>query len=49
MEYLLFHNVNLLDMCSICFKDIFENKKLSLYSSQWEGLLRPYQHYVMGR
>ena len=35
-------------MYSLHFKSIFENKK-SLDSSQWQGLLRPYQHYVMGK
>ena len=31
------------------FKNIFENKKFSINSNQLERLLRPYQHYVMGR
>ena len=27
----------------------FENKTFTVNSSQWETLLRPYQHYVIGR
>ena len=36
-------------MCSVHFKNIFDDNKFSINSSQWESLLMPYQHYVMGR
>ena len=51
IEYSLSHDVIQLGTFkpTLYFKDIFENKKLTINSSQWEGLLRPYQHYVMGR
>ena len=36
-------------ICSKYFKSIFEIKNFSLNSSRWDGLLRPYRHYVLGR
>ena len=50
MDRFLFPNVNYLGLqVSVHFKNIFEDKKFSINSNQWENLLRPYQHYVMGR
>ena len=34
---------------SCILQNIFESKKFSINSNQWESRLRPYQHYVMGR
>ena len=36
-------------MCSVHFRNIFEDKKFSINSNQWENLLWPYQYDVMGR
>ena len=51
MEYSPSHDVTQLGTYkpTLYFKDIFENKKFTINFGQWKGLLRPYQHYVMGR
>ena len=38
-------------MMLVCliFKNIIEDKEFAIISSQWERLLRPYQHGLMGR
>ena len=50
MDRSLFPNVNHSGYkCFVHLKNIFENKKSSINSSQWESMFRPYQHQVMGR